>query len=125
MSRTERLRGVVKILFRITAGFLFAWIIRDAVKAFCGVREGPSEKSSDNDEGYVPYEAVDSVCDLRRQLSMIEDLISDTESSVKLRISDAAKEYHLEVGNGEDFLKYLHSERDRLRQEITDIFHSF
>lgn len=56
---------------------------------------------------------------------MIEDLISDTEAGVKLRVSDIAKEYQFEVGSGEDFLKYLYSERERIRQEITDIFRTF
>lgn len=116
---------MIEIIFKITAGFLFAWLIRDIVKAFCRVREGPSEESEDNNEEHVPLSAVDDVCNLRRELKMIEDLISDTEAGVKLRVSDIAKEYQFEVGSGEDFLKYLYSERERIRQEITDIFRTF
>lgn len=118
---------MIKIIFRIIAIFTFAYVIADGIKSFCKSREGPSEENSDSNEDLIPYDVLDDIVSLRKQLQNIEDLISDLESfrddpyqqKVKVNFADASGKYGFQATGSEELLKYLYSERDNLRRQIT------
>lgn len=121
----------MKIIFRIIVGILAAYIMFDMVRSFCKSREGPSEENEDNDEDLVSYELVDDISALRERSKNIEDLISMVEisdediSGVKVSFEDASGRHHFSAEANEELLRYLYTERHRIKKEITRKMRTF
>lgn len=120
---------MIKIIFQITVIFLVLWVAIDTISRLRKPRDQSSESNYEDD---ISYELVDDIVALRERSKQIENLISDleagideTESGITMRFQDASGDYHFPVSANEQLLKYLYSERAKIRKDIARKMRTF
>lgn len=77
----------------------------------------------------LPYELIDDIASERERVKAVEDLISvleaydghpDEDEELKVFFSDPSGEYKFTVEKSQELLKYLYTERRRIKSDLSD-----
>lgn len=116
------------MIFIFIALILFLFLFQDIPKRLCALHKGHPEKSEDTSEDGVPYEVIDAIASLREEVKNVEDLISvleaaeqNDESGISVNFTDASGNSKFKACANEELLRYLYSERLRIRKQLSKI----